>query len=250
MNGKAVRSVGFLALAVLAGSRPASAEEYIEGVNDTLPVDPRWLGADGQEIAFLWTSHHTFDLTEIRWHSTAIELGATRLRVNDNGRPGPVLRSTPFKSAGVGWAGKAFKEPFHVEEGESYFVTFHCTHIYTQYLAKGGENLTWYWTENGVENWNGPFTLNGNRMIQFYGLRADCGKIERFKASCAGGDLTVKVKSTLPKGLQLTLDNDGKERAVILNRKGRGSANFRNQSGAHNVRLKECPDLVETVECG
>ncbi len=231
---------------------PALGQQYIEGVNDTLPVDPCCFAADGKEIAYRWTPQHTFDLTEIRWHTTPIDFGTTRVRVDDGGPPGEILREVTYRSRDTGWGGAAFDEPLRVIAGNTYFVTMHSDNIYLSYLAAGGQVLTYYTADNGLENWTGPFNFQGGRrMIQFFGFPGgDCDRIKRFNAKCSAGTLKAKVKSSLPEGTVLTVDYTGGQEQMTINNRGKGKLKVRNLSTrGRTVYIVECPEFSTFVDC-
>ncbi len=166
---------GGVVLVLLAGS--LQAQQYVEGVNDNLPPEPGWTATGGNEQAFRWKAQNTFDLTEIKWHSSPIRSGTTRLRVDTGQKPGEVLRQIPFSSQSTGWGGAPFDQPYHIVAGKTYFVSMHGSNSYRDFLGEGGVHLTYYWTVNGQENWNGPYTWAGHRMIKFYGFLIDCEAI-------------------------------------------------------------------------
>lgn len=142
---------------------------YIEGVNDDLPVEPGWTGTEGHEQAYRWTAQNTFDLIEIQFHSSAINTCIVRLREDTGGEPGEILREVTYNVPKLGWHGALFDEPYHVQADETYFVTMtSVSDIYSSYLAEGGVHLTYYWTINGTENWNGPYDWAGHRMLKFF----------------------------------------------------------------------------------
>ncbi len=78
----------------------------------------------------------------------------------------------------------------------------------------------------------------------------ECDDIKKLKASCKNGKLTAKVKSKLAEGTRLTVDNDGDQRAMVIDRKGKGKVKYKNQSGgAHRVSILDCPEHTRDVEC-
>ena len=158
-----------LVATVMAVVASANGYIYVEGVNDYLPVQPGISGTAEQEVAYRWTAQHTFDLVLILWHCSPVIHGTTRLREDTGTVPGAILRETTFASAATGWNGAQFSEPYPVIAGETYFVTFSVTDTsIADYLSEGGIYLTYYWAWEGTEDWVGPWTVNGNRMIQFY----------------------------------------------------------------------------------
>ncbi len=251
-SGCIVRMQAWL-LASLALAGVATGQEYIEGVNDNLPIKEGWTASANHEQAFLWTAQNTFDMTEIQWHTTPVRVGTIRVReVAQGDRPGAILRSTPFSANDTGWHGAPFDDPLPVVAGESYYVTMHSADEYQKFVADGGVTMRFYWTVNGVENWSGPwFDPSTARMIKFYGFTGvDCDAVKKLKVSCKRGKLVGKVKSSLPEGSRLTLDNNGDRRDVSIDRKGKGKAKWKNQSGSHEVAIVECQEFMEEVACG
>ncbi|RJP35829.1 MAG: hypothetical protein C4547_08760 [Phycisphaerales bacterium] len=241
-------SVVVLSCALIGAAR---GQQYIEGVNDNLPVKQGWTATGGNEQAFLWTPKNTFLMTEIQWHTTAVSSATSRVREVIGGRPGPILREVPYSSNNTGWNGAPFNTPISIIAGHEYYVTMHGSPDYREFVADGGIRLTYYWTVNGQENWNGPFNGEpGQRMIKFFGFPgADCDSINKFKVKCNNGKLKAAVKSSLPEGTQLTIDNDGDQQAVSINRRGKGKAIWKNQSGRHDVTIVECDEFSESVDC-
>lgn len=229
----------------------AVGQEYIEGVNDNLPVEPGWTATGGHEQAFRWTAQNTFDLTMIQFHSSPISSGTIRLRRDTGQQPGEVLRQVFYSSNSTGWGGAEFSEPYPIEAGQTYFVSMHCVHDYSDFLAAGGVHLTYYWTVNGVENWNGPFNWAGHRMIKFFGFAGgvECDRVRSFKAKCKSGRLTASIKSQLEEGTRVLVDNDGDRREAIINRRGKGKVKWTQQTGEHHVFIVECPEYTRHVDC-
>jgi len=77
-----------------------------------------------------------------------------------------------------------------------------------------------------------------------------CDLILKFKARCARGKLTAQVKSILPEGTELTIDNEGDLKPMTLNRKGKGKITYTNQTGRRRVSIVECPQQNASVDCG
>lgn len=82
------------------------------------------------------------------------------------------------------------------------------------------------------------------------GCAPDCDAIRRLKVSCRDGRLVAQVKSSLPQGTELTIDNDGLQEIMTLNRKGSGKVVWENQEGVHTVLIVGCEDFVKAVNCG
>ncbi|MCG3132429.1 MAG: hypothetical protein FLDDKLPJ_03274 [Phycisphaerae bacterium] len=241
---------------VLAALVPAAkAAEYIEGVNDTLPVESGWTASGGNEIAYRWTAQNTFDLTEIRWHTSTINSGTIRLRVDTGGTPGAILREVNFNASGIGWHGAPFSQSYAVEAGQTYFVTFYSSNDYSNYLAEGGVHLTYYWTPNGQSNWNGPFDWAGHRMIQFYGDRdgGDCTGNETLKAKCRAKNCGAQAKGVMKNGqpgatVTFLLDG-GQAQPQTVNANGRAKAKWCPAgSGSHTISVQECR-VSATTDC-
>jgi hypothetical protein len=190
---KSARFVATVAAASIAGA--ATAQVFVEGVNNELPVDPTWTATGGHEQAFRWTPQNSFDLAQILWHSSAISNGTIRLREDTGTTPGEILREVDFSSGSSGWNGAAFAEPYPVTAGETYFVSFWAALDYKEFQAQSGPGetiLTYYWTPDVGRTWNGPYTFAGRRMIEFYapeagGCYADCdesGGLDFFDFLC------------------------------------------------------------------
>jgi len=169
------KTTAITAAAVLSAcAATALGQDYVEGVNDDIPVDDRWTATRGNEQAFRWTPENSFDLVQILWHSSPVSEGIIRLREDTGVTPGAILREVRFSSSTTGWNGAAFDEPYAVEAGRTYFVTFNSlTEDYREFICQDVPEatvLTYYWQpEGGGAAWNGPFTFAGRRMIQFFG---------------------------------------------------------------------------------
>ncbi len=168
-----------LALCVAACAASAAlGQVYVEGVNDELSVDDRWTATGGHEQAFRWTPRNSFDLIQILWHCSPISSGVIRIREDTGGQPGATVREVEFSSGQAGWNGAAFENAYPVVAGNTYFVSFQSrTHDYTKFIAvedPSGVVLTYYWTPDNGQSWNGPFTFAGRRMIQFFEPGGGC----------------------------------------------------------------------------
>ena len=157
----------------------ALAQDFVEGVNHEIPVDDVWTATRGNEQSFRWTPNNSFDLVQILFHSSPITDGIIRLREDTGTRPGATLREVRFASTTSGWNGAPFDEPFAVEAGRTYFVSFNSLrNDYREFICLNVPEatvLTYYWQPEGAgDNWNGPFTFAGRRMIEFYGADASC----------------------------------------------------------------------------
>ena len=170
------------ALAISNCAVTALGQAYVEGVNDNLPVNDVWTATGGHEQAFRWTPQNSFDLVQVLFHTSAIQSGTIRLRVDTGGSPGAVLREVDFNSSTTGWNGASFATPYPVVAGQTYFVTFQSNVAspqgdYRRFIAEegpGGQVLTYYWTPDGGRTWNGPFTFAGRRMIKMYEPESSC----------------------------------------------------------------------------
>ncbi|MEQ8316277.1 MAG: GC-type dockerin domain-anchored protein [Phycisphaerales bacterium] len=162
------------ALAGLACTSTASAQTFVEGVNHDIPRLTTWTATRGHEQAFRWTAQSDFDMIQMLWHTSAIADGVIRLRESDFGRPGDVLREVTFSTTSMGWGGAAFSEPFSVEAGREYFVTFtSLTSSYRDFVAvddPSAVQMTYFWQPfDSGDSWNGPFSGDpGRRPIMFY----------------------------------------------------------------------------------
>lgn len=77
----------------------------------------------------------------------------------------------------------------------------------------------------------------------------DCDHIQSFSAACDGGKLRVKLKAQLAVGTELLVDNNGDQRPVTLNERGKGKVVYKRQSGAHAVTLVDCQRPPLDVVC-
>ncbi len=85
-------------------------------------------------------------------------------------------------------------------------------------------------------------------LIPIGGL--DCDAIRQFKASCKRGKLKVLVKSSLARGTELTIDNDGNLQTLVIGKGGKGKVKFTRQTGQHTVSIVECGQHRANVDCG
>lgn len=76
-----------------------------------------------------------------------------------------------------------------------------------------------------------------------------CELIREFRVTCKHGRLRAQVRSGLPVGSRLTLDNSGNRKSVTIDHKGHGRAGWRLQSGGHDVTIVECPEKKQAVVC-
>jgi len=90
--------------------------------------------------------------------------------------------------------------------------------------------------------------VNGNGIPDECELT--CDLIRKFKVKCRNTKLKVKVKSKMVEGIELTINNNGDQRVITLDHKGNGKVKWRNQTGVHTVRIVECPEFEEVVDCG
>ncbi len=77
-----------------------------------------------------------------------------------------------------------------------------------------------------------------------------CDAIRKFKVTCRGGTLQVKVKSTLAGGTELTIDNNGDFAILTISGNGKGKLSWKEQSGIHTLFIRECPEFLKAVNCG
>ncbi len=179
-------------LAVSASVAPvAMAQTFVEGVNHEIPRETSWTATRGHEQAFLWTAQSDFDMAQMLWHSSAIADGIIRLRANDGGRPGEILREARFSTTEIGWGGGLFDVPYAVNAGEQYFVTFASVRgDYRDFVAVAHPDavqMPYFWqpVDSGA-SWNGPFTgAPGRRPIMFYSAAACYADFD------GDGDLTI-----------------------------------------------------------
>ncbi len=133
----------------------------------------------------------------------------------------------------------------------------------------GGMNLAYAATYNGEQdvyfvriapdcNGNGihdgddiayghSFDANGNGVPDE--CETDCAAISKFRASCRTGTLRAKVRSTLPEGTLLHVDNNGDVQPMTIAADGRGKVRWTGQTGPHTVTLNECPEHTRDVAC-
>lgn len=77
----------------------------------------------------------------------------------------------------------------------------------------------------------------------------DCSAIARFRAVCRNGKVRAKVRSTLPDGTKLTIDNNGDSQIMTIGADGRGKVVWTHQTGAHTVFVVVCPQFSQDVGC-
>ncbi|MEQ9097298.1 MAG: GC-type dockerin domain-anchored protein [Phycisphaerales bacterium] len=170
----------------------ASAQDFVEGVNHTIPLETTWTATRGHEQAFLWTAQNDFDMIQMLWHTSAIADGVIRLRENDGGQPGAILREVSFSSTSTGWGGDVFGTPYTVTAGDQYFVTFSSLVAdYRDFVAvdhPDAVQMTYFWQPfDSGSSWNGPFSgAPGRRPIMFYG-----GDLSCYADFDEDGDLTI-----------------------------------------------------------
>jgi len=78
----------------------------------------------------------------------------------------------------------------------------------------------------------------------------DCDAIRKFKVTCRAGTLQAKVRSTLPGGTELTIDNNGDFAVMTIRGNGNGKLAWKEQTGIHTLFIRECPGFLEAVNCG
>ncbi|GIK15713.1 MAG: hypothetical protein BroJett003_06770 [Planctomycetota bacterium] len=81
----------------------------------------------------------------------------------------------------------------------------------------------------------------------------DCGAVNSLAAKCKDGTFKVvgKVKTSLAEGRALLLSLDGgAETSVVINRRGKGKANWRNVAGGeHTVCVVDCETRCSSTSC-
>lgn len=94
--------------------------------------------------------------------------------------------------------------------------------------------------------------LNGQTIGAEFpaGRRVECELVKRFNVKCKRSKLKVLIKSSLPKGTELTIVVNGQEHVVVINNKGKAKLKRRNQTGRKTVSVKECPDHKKEIDCG
>ena len=187
MQTRALSSIAVLAS--VAGI--ASAQTFVEGVNHEIPLETTWSATGGHEQAFLWTAQNDFNMAQMLWHTSAIGDGIIRLRENDGGQPGAILREATFSTTTTGWGGDLFDTPYAVTAGEQYFVTFATRGAgYRDFVAvdhPDAVQMQYYWQPvDSGGGWNGPFFgAPGRRPIMFYEADACYADFD------GDGDLTI-----------------------------------------------------------
>jgi hypothetical protein len=180
-----------LACALAGAATAAHAQTFVEGVNHDIPLETSWTATGGHEQAFLWTAQSDFDMTQMLWHSSAIADGIIRLRAVEGGAPGEILREVRFSTTTVGWGGGTF-EPFTVQAGDQYFVTFASVRgDYRDFVATDAPSavqMQYFWQPvDSGSSWNGPFSgAPGRRPIMFYTGGEAC-----YADFDGDGDLTI-----------------------------------------------------------
>ncbi|RJP32059.1 MAG: hypothetical protein C4547_14415 [Phycisphaerales bacterium] len=100
-------------------------------------------------------------------------------------------------------------------------------------------------TATDVQAWN---TSEFSRCFAVSG-GLDCDAISKFAVSCKRGKLKAKVKSSLPEGTELTIDNDGDVKTLVIDGRGGGVVKYKQQTGTHHVSIVECPRHEREVAC-
>ena len=100
---------------------------------------------------------------------------------------------------------------------------------------KGSTGLTFdaddnLWVVNGLNSRIQKFSKDGE-YIGGFGVKGD-----------GPGELDM------PWGI--TIDNNGDQRKLTLNRKGKGKIKWTSQTGMHTAKIVECPDFEKVVDCG
>jgi len=113
-----------------------------------------------------------------------------------------------------------------------------------------------YPTEDSVISWGARAACFASTTaydyIQ-YGVpkepRIDCDAIDDFTASCRGGTIKAKLKSSLEPGTELTLTNNGDHRVMRVKPNGKAKAKYKKQTGEHTLLLLNCPAISQEVAC-
>lgn len=77
----------------------------------------------------------------------------------------------------------------------------------------------------------------------------NCDLIRAFDVECQRGRLTARIKSDLPTGTELTIDNNGDPQTLAINDRGKGKVRYSGQTGNHTVAILECPEQSRMVNC-
>ncbi|MEE9271194.1 MAG: hypothetical protein V3V49_13150 [Candidatus Krumholzibacteria bacterium] len=77
----------------------------------------------------------------------------------------------------------------------------------------------------------------------------DCQSVNKFKNKCKKGKLKSIVTSGLPGGTELTIDNGGGTKSMVLNNRGKGKVKWNGQDGEREMTIVECPGRTCTVNC-
>ncbi|MCG3131279.1 MAG: hypothetical protein FLDDKLPJ_02069 [Phycisphaerae bacterium] len=77
----------------------------------------------------------------------------------------------------------------------------------------------------------------------------ECDAIDTFKTVCRDAKLIAKIRSSLPEGTLLTIDNSGDRLTMTVGADGRGKVKWKEQSGPHTVFIIECPRFARDADC-
>ncbi len=94
-------------------------------------------------------------------------------------------------------------------------------------------------------------TPNGQTGVVFKLIAPpDCGLVKRLKLKCRSNNrIVAKVRSNLPEGTMLHLDNDGDNRTIVIGANGNVKTKYREQVGERKIIVVECPHRARTIEC-
>jgi len=110
--------------------------------------------------------------------------------------------------------------------------------------------LCYFDIANGYQRTDVKTGLGPHDGLAFGGGGFDCDLIKKFKLKCRNNKLKAIVKSSLPEGVQMTIIDNGDETVVTTNAKGKAKLKKKNQTGIHDVSIKECPEIKGQVDCG
>jgi hypothetical protein len=155
---------------LLIASTSYAIPVYVEGINDDQTVDTGFSTDALKETTFLYTPNSSYSLTQVDFYTYSGQGGFTlRLRADNDGTPGSILRETTFQLAGSGFQGSEFLTPIDISLGSSYWVGFYTEFGTGSHFAQDGVSVTEYasWSTNGT--WDvGPSSWL-KPMIKFYG---------------------------------------------------------------------------------
>ena len=166
-----MKKIIFTLLAVsLIASTSYAIPVYVEGINDNQIVDTDFSTDALKETTFLYTPNSSYSLARVDFYTYSGHGDfILRLRADNAGTPGSILRETTFQLGGSGFQGNEFLNPIDVSLGSNYWVGFYTEFGTGSHFAQNGVSITEYasWGTDGT--WNvGPSTWL-KPMIKFYG---------------------------------------------------------------------------------